>query len=165
MAGRDFPSCSLQRERYANSKIKKFHVETVWAWPCIGWTGITHGNLVHTKFDFSIIPHCLWCITEWNSSSWNSLFCLFLNFKVKHIHAFSLEQQILEQSIRKKICILHVLTAVSAVGVSFVFPFTILLLSALQEIPYDWSFLLVHTLVFGQIQPELKEIFVRDKRS
>lgn len=24
------------------------------------------------------------------------LFCLFMNFKVKHIHVFSLEQQILE---------------------------------------------------------------------
>lgn len=69
--------------------------------------------------------HTLWCITEWNSSSWNSLFCFFLNFRVKHIHVFSLEQQILEQSIRKKICILHVLTPLSVVGVSFVPPSTV----------------------------------------
>lgn len=125
MAVRDFPSYSLQRGRYANNKIKKFHMETVWAWPCIGWIGITHGNLIYMKFDFSTIPHCLWCITEWNSSSWNSLFCLFLNFTVKHIHAFSPEQQILEQSIRKNTCILHVLKAVSIVGLSFAPPSTI----------------------------------------
>lgn len=102
MAVRDFPLCSLQRVRYANNKIKKVHMETVWARPCIGWIGITHRNLIYMKFGFSVISHCLWCITEWNSSSWNSLFCLFLNFKVKHIHTFSLEQQILKQSIREK---------------------------------------------------------------
>lgn len=128
MAERDFPPCRLQRERYANSKIKKFHMETVWAWPCIGWIGITRGNLVHVKFDFSVIPHYLWCITEWNSSSWNSLFCL-LSFSELQGKAYScvftLTANPGTKHQKKKICILHVLTAVSVVGVSFVSPSTI----------------------------------------